>query len=259
MNSFQQSKRSRRTLLVLTIIVFFIAGSDYLSGGFVRSSVRDAIGVVNGGALKMVSAVSSAKPFSSRQALTDENARLRAEIRTLSSYKIQNEILEAENNALRALVQLQEEVEALATARIVSSLKSSPFSTLVLGVGADSGVNEGDHAVLQGGVAIGNITEVGNKTSLVTLFTAPSKTTEVLIHDTLVEMHGRGGGNAVIELPREMGVSEGDFVFIRGGRFIAGVVGRIELTPADAFQHVYVSVPSDIQSQQFVTIFPGAL
>jgi len=259
MNSFQQNKRSRRTLLLLTLIVFIIAGVDYASAGFVRTSIRDAVSMVQGGVFKMVSAVSAAKPLSSRQSLLDENARLKEEMRTLSSYATQNEILKAENNALRSLVRLQEDTSLGISARIVSSLRSSPFSTLVIGIGEGAGISIGDYAVIQGGFAIGTVSEVGERSSLVTLFTAPEQTVAVQIGEAPVEMKGRGAGNAVAELPREIVISEGDAVLLQGSRFAAGVVGRIESTPANASKRVFVVVPVSIQSERFVTVFPGAL
>jgi len=259
MNSFQQSKQSRRTLLLLTIIIFIVAASDFFSGGFVRASIRDAVGIVNGGVFQMVSAVSASRPLSSRKALVEENKKLESELRTILSYKIQNEIIKAENNALRALVNLHEDSNSGKTVRIASSLKSSPFSTFIISAGSDAGIATGDYAVIEGGLVIGIVSEVGARTSLVQLLTAPSEKTDVIINGAIVEMTGRGTGNALSEIPREIGVSEGDLVFLKGGKFIAGVVGRVESTPANALKRVNINIPTNIQSKEFVIIFPGIL
>jgi cell shape-determining protein MreC len=255
MNSFQQNRRSRRTLVLVTVIVFMLVASDFASGGFIRKSVRDVVGILNGVVMKIALTVSDSKPLASRKTLLDENKKLRAEIDRLSSFKIQNELLRAENEALGNLLGVGENRSGGITARILSTLTSSPFSTIVVESGEESGVSVGDYVVIEGGIAIGFISEVGKRTSLVTLFTAPSEKTGILLGNASVEMVGRGGGNAVAELPRDIEISEDGLVPLKGSKFAVGIVGRIESSPADAFQKVFINVPTSIESQEFAQIF----
>jgi len=255
MNSFQQNRRSRRKLVLVTVIVFLLVFSDFISDGLVRKSVRDTIGIFNGIIMKVASTVSDSKPLASRKTLLDENKKLQEEIKELSSFKIRNELLRAENESLGKLLGLESGRNGGKTVRILSTLNSSPFSTLVAGVGEGEGISVGDHVVIEDSIAIGFVSEVGKKTSLVTLFTAPSQKTQVILGGISVEMNGRGGGNAVVELPRDVEISEGDLVPLSGSEFVVGVVGRVESSPADAFQNIYIYVPSSISSQSFVRIF----
>jgi len=112
---------------------------------------------------------------------------------------------------------------------------------------------------MEGGVVVGLVAEVGEYSSLINLLTAPAQKSEVLINGELVEMTGRGGGNALVQLPREIIVSENDLVLLRGSGFSAGVIGNIKSTPASASQDVYISVPFNIQAQEFVTVFENLL
>jgi cell shape-determining protein MreC len=255
MNSFQQNRKSKRTLILVTVIVFLLVVSDFASAGYVRKSVRDMIGIFNGLVIKVVSTVSDSKPLASRKSLLDENSDLRVEIEKLSSFKIQNELLRAENETLRKLLNVVEGRTDGITARTLSTLESSPFSTIVVDTGEIAGVSVGDYVVIEGGTAIGYISEVGRRTSLVTLFTAPSEKTSILLGESNVQMEGRGGGNAIAKLPREIKISEGDLVPLSGSNFAVGVVGKIESSPADAFQNIYISIPYNLGSVKFVRIF----
>jgi cell shape-determining protein MreC len=255
MNSFQQNRKSRKTLILITLAILLIGSSDYISGGYIRASVRDTTGLFVGIVKKVVSTVTESKPLASRKAILDENKKLKNTIDQISSFKIQNEILKLENESLRNLLNIEDGRNQGKTARILSNLESSPFSTLIIDVAEKDGISVQDIAVIENGIAIGFISEIGKKTSLITLYTAPLQKTEISIGGAIVHMSGRGGGNAFAEIPRDIDISEGELAILRGSKFAVGTIGKIESYPADAFKKIYINVPSSINSQKFVKIF----
>lgn len=237
--------------------VVLFGAVEYFSGGVLRTNARDIFSPVWSISQSAVASVTQSGVFASKAGLAREVALLtkeRDELRTLS---LQNDVLKSENASLRALLSLREERSDGKAARVLSRPGLSPYSTFVIGAGSEDGIQTSDHVFVAPGLIIGDILEVGERTSLVGLFSAPGKKTSVKIgENTIVEYMGRGAGNGIIEVPRGIPVQKGDSVFLANSRFLLGVVGEIEAAPEDALQRILVAPPANLPALEFVFVAP---
>lgn len=196
--------------------------------------------------------------FSTRRALLRENASLRTELLQLKLRAAGFEVLRSENEHLREIARLAEDEQGI-TAPIVSSLRSSPYGTFLIGAGSLNGVRAGNIVIIGdppfGGFVIGRVDSADTHTSLVTELFAPDQAIEGVARGISISFEGRGGGQARGEAPRDAEIAEGDAVIspIVGNRAI-GVVGEVEKDTGGAVQRVYVSVPVNLYDVRFVYV-----
>jgi cell shape-determining protein MreC len=206
-----------------------------------------------------MSAVVSSGFFSTRHALQSENQLLKREVAQLQSRIAGLEKSEEENAQLRDLVGMIQGPVGV-TAPIVSSTRSSPYGTFLVGAGKVDGVVEGS-IVMAGsserGFVIGEVSDVQEHLSLVTEIFAPAVEIEASINGAPIVLKGQGGGNARGDTPRAVTVDVGDSVVAPslGGRLI-GVVGAVSSDPTDVYQRVYVRIPANFSTLQFVYVVP---
>jgi len=260
MNLYRQNK-GRRRLLIATILVFVVFGIDALFGGRVRSLIRAGGTHVYTAGAHALEAVADSGFFSSRRPLSEDNRSLRERVAELEMRAASYQVLKDENTSLRAIVRLGEDGKGI-TAPVVSSIRSSPFGTFSIGVGAEDGIMEGSLVmtgdVLDGGFVVGRINAVGKHTALVLEIFAPNTSIPVVIRGASVAALGRGGGNARAEIPRGLPVAIGDPVTSRlfGGRLV-GVVGAVRSDPSSATSEVYIGLPVNLAALQFVYVIPS--
>ncbi len=92
---------------------------------------------------------------------------------------------------------------------------SGIYSSAVLSKGFSDGVEAGALVYLRGMEPVGTITEVHDKTSVMTPFSASNIKTDAVIKgkDLNLSLTGAGGGSFVAELPKNVDISVGDEVF----------------------------------------------
>jgi len=194
--------------------------------------------------------------ISSRIALSEENKKLKIEIARLESLSLHNDVLRSENATLRGMLSLREAHPEGIAAPILSNPSISPFGTFIIGSGSDDGVSVGDYVISTPRVAIGFVVEVDARTSLVRLFSAPDKITEVMIGDVRANYIGRGDGNGIFAIPRSIAIEIGGAVRLPGKSFAIGFVGAIKSDPEDAEAIVLVRVPANLPALSFVYVIP---
>lgn len=148
--------------------------------------------------------------------------------------KDENQALRIENETLRAALQDVGHSAEISKESFVMGVLSrppvSPYDTLVLGGGSDTGVTTGALVTAQG-VPIGTVEEVGVGYTKVVLFSLVERQNEGWVGEERLPLTliGRGGGTFVAEVSREMPVKEGDIVYLPGpGALPVGQVTRIE-------------------------------
>jgi len=250
--------RKGRRLIVATIIVILVLAIDGLSGGGIRTLVRAASARVWGAGSQAFSAISGSGFLSTRRALLGENEGLKQEVARLQAHAAALEVLQSENASLRRIVRLAEAGPGITTP-IISSSRSSPYGTFMVGAGSKEGVVVGDLVVMgeggSGGFVVGRVSEVSKHLSLATQIFAPNASTEATIRGASVILEGQGGGNARAEVPRAFSVSPGDVVLSARfrGRAI-GVVGSVSDDPSSAYKNVYIGLPVGLDALQFVYV-----
>jgi len=160
-----------------------------------------------------------------------------------------NESVTRENEELkRALGYV--DTESAHLSYVLSSLRSSPYETIIIDQGGAAGVEYGQKVVSEGGVALGEVVEVYDKVSKVQLYSAYGKELEVVLPDgTHVVAAGAGSQNFVLNLPSGLEIAQGAMLTLPSSRnlFVAQIE-EVKESPGDAFQVVYARSPVNVYS-----------
>lgn len=252
-----QGRSGRRRLLYATLLILALLALDLLTGGSIRSLVRSGASGLWSMSASVRGGITGSGALASRSSLAHENALLREQLERMTERAAAYSSLQQENEILRALLRLADDQQGI-TAPIVSSVRSSPYGTFLIGAGQGDAVQPGSLVLTEGGFVAGRVSEVHARTTLVTEVFAGGGEIDANINGVVVMAEGRGGGNARVELPRDATVQVGDPVVAPqlGGRPI-GVVGRIESDPSSASQTVYINLPVNLAALRYVYVVPA--
>ncbi len=247
----------RRHLFAATLLVIFLFSVDLLSDGAIRDTVRLGGTAISRGVARAERLFVGSSIFSSRRALVDQNQSLTEKLAWLEKRVAGGEALKAENDQLRALVHLAEDSSGV-TAPIISSLYSSPYGTFLIGAGSEDGVALRSLVLTYEGFVVGVVSDTGSHTGTVTEIFAPGASIDALVSGAAISVFGSGGGNAHAEMPRNIPVAVGDPVVApQFGQRAIGIVGRVASSSARASQDVYIRIPVNLASLQYVYIIPA--
>ena len=193
--------------------------------------------------------------FQDKEQLARQNASQRQELdeakialQSLDTYKQENEQLK------EMLGRTVGEKRTLAN--ILERPPHSLYDTLILDAGESNGIAVGDK-VLAGDFVLGRIREVYANYSKATLLSSSGEKNHVLIGQTNIEAEalGRGAGNFIVKLPKEINAAEGDVIKLPGlkPKFLGNVL-HIEQTPTGSFQFIFFELPLNINNLRWVEI-----
>ncbi|OHA34510.1 MAG: hypothetical protein A2928_04280 [Candidatus Taylorbacteria bacterium RIFCSPLOWO2_01_FULL_45_15b] len=168
-------------------------------------------------------------PFTSKNALLSENAKLKRSIQLFTNEKNRIAVIEEENKVLRDVFSRSIDRSFVASYMLRNG-GSAPYDVIVLDAGAREGIQTGDRVFSDSVTAIGVITRVFDTTSFVSLFSSPTVTTTCILgaEGVVLECVGQGSGNYEIKVPRDIDVAIGDAVFLPGIRHdILGMIDEI--------------------------------
>jgi rod shape-determining protein MreC len=152
-------------------------------------------------------------------ALREENAALHQAIDRLKRWELVARRMEAENAALRGLLNLRVESRpSFVTARVIGDSGNAYVRTLLANVGAVDGIVQGQAAITGQGM-VGRVVEVGRRASRVLLMTDLNSRIPVVIESTRQRavLTGDNTGTARLAfLPRDAQVTVGARVVTSG-------------------------------------------
>jgi len=202
--------------------------------------------------------------LTTRARLMEENARLRDEQLVLNS-KIQKfQILEAENERLREMLQSSEKLDERVLIAELLAVDLQPFRhQIVINKGRREGVYDGQAIVDANGV-MGQIVHVGPFSSTVLLLTDPAHAIPVQINRNGLRSIAVGTGQSHIlqleHLPNSVDIKEGDLVVSSGlgSRFPAGypvgVVYNISRVAGEPFAKVTIIPSAQLEKNREVLL-----
>lgn len=257
-NNSRGDKKKKKILagvLFFVVISFFapsffsgifsqVGGVVWNSENFIFRSVRDTIQL-----------------FRFKNSLLAENEELKKRLETMVVDALATDIMRQENSDLKEVLGRIDDKKVL-LASVLRTPPFSPYDTFILDVGADKGVQIGDYIFVGGHVLVGEIVEVNPTSAKAQLFSAPGKTSVVLVGKKAVsaEAIGRGGGNFEIVLSREIPIAVGESVIVpQIDSMVLGVVGQVDIDSAKTFQRVLFSTPVNIQGVRWVTVVKASL
>ncbi len=186
-----------------------------------------------------------------------ENKELKTRNEELAVRVLDYGLLQKENEDLKYLFGRITNKEEFTLATIISKPNRSMYDTIVIDIGTDLDIIEGNTVFANAEFPIGKITKVYDKTALVTLFSSSKEVTEAQIEgsNTSVELVGRGGGNFEMNVPHELSVPPGTFVVAPqiGSRIVA-IVADVVSDPHDPINKILLKSPVNIQELKWVQV-----
>jgi cell shape-determining protein MreC len=195
--------------------------------------------------------------FYSKKSLLQENEDLKTKLNEQAGRMSNYSSVLDENLKIKEILERKGENKKMILASILSKPNQSPYDTLIIDVGAKSGIISGQRVFAKGFVPIGRIAEIYTNTSKVILYSNPKEVTEVVISgkDTFMQVIGRGGGNFEMILPRDFILEKGTEVVLPGiTPYTIGIVQTIISDPRDSYQKALLVSPVNIFELKFVEV-----
>jgi cell shape-determining protein MreC len=192
-----------------------------------------------------------------KASISNENHNLIEEVSNIRLTMVDYQILKNENDQLKELLGRTEVKKDFILGNILTKPNHSPYDTIVIDIGFNSGIKEGDMVYANGNIPIGIIGKTYDKTSLITLYTSPGQKTEGFIDGTnaSVVLTGRGGGNFEMIIPIELTAEKGTIIYLPGNTsLIIAQIDEIISTPTDPFKKVLLSSTVNIQNLKWVEV-----
>lgn len=190
------------------------------------------------------------------RALVEENRELKQKLISTETLQLRNSMLEEENAALLELFG-RREFKSLVLAPVLRRPPGTFYDTLLVDLKNVSNVSLGNRVVVDGRIVLGSLSALDGAVGTVVLFSTPGVETEVFIGTTTASViaRGRGSGNFVAEVPRELGVRVGDTVTLSGlPTLLFAEVEEIVSNSADPFELALFQSPVNVQTLRWVQI-----
>jgi cell shape-determining protein MreC len=187
--------------------------------------------------------------------------QLQAELASTTAALADRDALAQENAELKRLLG-RPQASAQVLGAVLLRPPGIPYDTLVIDVGSKDGVVAGDVVFGGGTLAIGDVTDVYEHTSRVSLFSAPGRSYDAQIAPRLapssivpVSLEGQGAGSFVGQIPAGSAAAPNDPVLIPGiGNSFLGGITHIDAPSGSSFETVYIQMPVNIFSLKYVEV-----
>lgn len=201
--------------------------------------------------------------FVSKNSLFLENENLKAQLALNNALMSNYDSVLTDDASLKEILgrlpaQAGKDLKAdMVLAAILAKPNVSPYDTLLIDAGINSGIQMGNMVFALGDVPIGRVDTVLQNSAKVTLFSTAGEKTQVVVGDknVFLEAVGRGGGNFEMNTPRDFIMQKGDKVVLPG--IMPHVLAITETTisdPRDPFIKALLVSPVNIQELKFVEI-----
>ena len=233
-------------IVILAIIRFAAPGAFTAMVSPLWGAGTSATAAVGAGATLLESKESI---VASRDALAHENERL----------MVENRVLVTRAQDLQMLLGTRTEVAPGILAGVLVRPPVSPYDVLIVDQGTDAGIALGATAYGPGGTPLGTVASVARTSARITLYSNPGLETAGWAGDARVPvtLRGTGSGSFTAELPRDVGVTEGQAVYVSGpGALPIGNVARVDRDPSSPEVVLHIHPYANPFSLTWVTISP---
>jgi len=194
--------------------------------------------------------------FILKKSILEENERLKEDAAISSAKLLDRNLLFEENIELKEFLG-RSVSEHTVFATVLTKPNRSIYDTIIIDVGENAGIEEGNSVLYGGTIVIGKIAEVLKNSSKVLLFSSPGEVIDVVVGDKNIETtaRGHGGGMFELEIPRDTKVVIGDSVAIPGIiPHIIGTVEHIETEPSNPFKKILFKGPVNMFELKWVEV-----
>ena len=186
-----------------------------------------------------------------------DNENLLKENTDLKYSMIDYQILNDENIKLKELLGRLQPKDNFILANILTKPNISPYDTIIVDIGSDTNIKEGDKVYVNGNIPIGEINKVYSTTSVVELYSNPGRITEGMLSlsNVSVELVGRGGGNFEMIIPNDLTSEKGTMIVLPNIKSeIIAIIEDVVSAPTDPVKKVILRSPVNIQDFKWVEI-----
>jgi len=194
--------------------------------------------------------------FNSKKSLLEENRLLKEKLQATELASFTVESFKSENEELKKMLGFVESEDfKVSVASVVSAPPESPYDTLIIDLGKNQGVEVGMSAWYDN-VKLGEVEEVGSRTSKVRLLSSPEVSTQISFKSGVkVSAVGKGGGNFEVEIPKGVKIGLQEIAYLAGSPdSIVAVVGSVTSNASDPFDTVLLKSPINIYTVSILEI-----
>lgn len=195
--------------------------------------------------------------FQTKKTLLRDNAVLLQKTKVLEESVYSVVALEQENAELKKIMGRNSDISSIVLSRVISRPQATPYDTLIIDRGSESGIEQGNIVLADGVYAIGRVVDVSNTKATVSLFTTPGEKTFATLANTnlSVTLVGRGGGNFNLTLPREVSILADEYVILFDERaYIVGEVLKELSDPRDSIKSIILRSPINYWQLSWVQV-----
>lgn len=200
--------------------------------------------------------------FSSKIKLMEENINLKNIINQQAISLLNQSVLKQENATLRQIFNRADAPTPLTVGRLLNQGLQFPFDTALVDTGVKNTtapLTPGVVVVAEGTVALGELIEVYGTSAKLRFYSTPEDRLSAFLGENHVpiEIVGRGGGNFIASLPRDLAITVGDQVTltIAGHEFLLAIVSDIKRTAGDSFQEVFLRLPINLAQLTWIEFY----
>lgn len=203
-----------------------------------------------------------------KSALVEEVLQLKKQNTELKNKEAIISVLEQENSDIKKLFGRDENNKRILT-RVLSRPPFQIYDTLIIDIGSINGVREGNLVYTEENYAIGKVSRVYDRTSVVTLFSSPKETYSVMVKSKLGEEStsstkslnneitfiGIGNGGFEAQVPKHMEIENNTKMVLSSiNPSIIGIITGESVPETGSMKQVYGSLPISIKSIDWVSV-----
>ncbi|NVN97358.1 hypothetical protein HXX01_03975 [Candidatus Nomurabacteria bacterium] len=254
-NQIAKKRRVIKNLIFLSIFLFLALLGVYASTSPAFHFIGRPIWQAKNGITNSVESIGYM--VRTKASVYKENENLLKENADLKTSMIDYQVLKNENISLKESLGRVPQGRDMVLSTILTKPNHSPYDTIIVDVGRDVGINVGSKVYANVLTPIGEVSAVYTKTSLITLYSNPGKSTDAIIDgsNTNVELVGRGGGNFEVIVPVDIPFNKGTSILIPGIQSeIVAIMQDVISLPNDPMKKILLSSPINVQDLKWVFI-----
>ncbi len=195
--------------------------------------------------------------FDSKSDLYKQNVVLKAQLAKYEDRIAETASVAAENDSLKELLGRVKPEMKIVLSAILAKPNQTPYDTLIIDRGSESGIEPDDLVFAGGDILIGFIESVDKNSAKVLMYSTPGNISQVIYGNTGNYFNARGTGNGTleVEVSREIEVIVGDQFFYPGlDNTLVGIAQKVHFDPRDSFKKVVIKSPVNIQEERWVEV-----
>lgn len=192
--------------------------------------------------------------FSIKQDILTENKKLKEENKRLAIDNLRTDYVSQE---LEKIYGFKKSEADFVPANILHYGTFGQGDTALINQGLSAGISVGDSVLGFDHILLGSVSEVYAETARIIFHSRTNQVIQGVLfpHDIQLEARGNGGGDFIIETPREIEVVSGDiFYALSEPGYIIGIVRDVVFDSRDPFKKVYLSYPENLNTIHEVAI-----